>query len=1176
MQKIIYPKQVSATLFVLPKILCLLLVLFTSIVYAQTPNQAIAITVTNTVQPCQNDGQITVSVTGGTAPYTYILKEGIYPYTPIDTQTTSTFTGLNGGYYYLRAIDAANTYNEIVVNLPRPFNYTSSKTDANCPANDGSLTVAASGGAIPYSYVWSNGATTPTITGLAEGIYLVTITDANGCFVQTSATDSAFTVYGRSNLYATTTSTAGTCTPNTCSCTVAQTTGGTAPYTYLWSQGSTTQTITNVLPGSYVVTVTDANGCTTASYVYTNYNSTIGLTISQSSETCNQGNGVVSVTVNSGTAPFNFIWSNGATTPNITSLVHGTYAFTITDANGCVNTASTNLPNVSPITVTPATTQATCLQANGAITIVAGSGTSPYSYLWSNGATTQSINSLTAGAYTVSVTDAIGCSVVRTINVNRYSPIMPNLTKQNDVCGSATGGSATVAPTLGTPPYTYFWSDSSTTASITNLSAGYYLVTITDNAGCTATAGAGIANATPILANETHTSQVCAGPLGSITLAPTGGLAPYTYLWSTGQTTAALTGLLADYYIYTITDANACVVTGYVNITLNSSINGNVQILASEMCTLQNGSLKCNAGGGTPPYTYLWSSGQTTQTITALGAGNYRVTISDANNCFIAKTGSVPRNSPMHANISITPASCIFTADGSAAVSLTNGTAPYTYHWGNGSTTGTAINLPANWGIGVSVTDANGCQAHAYSSSIGYTGTACASIITGKVIDDLNSNCIEETGDAGLKNIVVSCIPGYSAVTNATGNYQLLVPPGNYALLQNPPYHNQICPTGAISLNNTTATTSYAANNFYDSHINIEDLRVSINNITTPRPGFSHTISVVCYNTGLSAVNGQVQLTYDAGLTYIGGGTSDNTSTHVVTINFNNLQPINGSATANITFTTPAITPLGTIQTYTAHATPDANDATPPNNTATLQCTVVGSYDPNDKQVVPAGNGAKGYISMNDSVLQYTIRFQNTGSFPASFVAIRDTLDPSLDITTIQAGASSHDYKMQILDGNVLAFLFDPINLTDTATDEAGSHGMVTFYIKQKKNLAGGTEIRNRASIFFDFNDPITTNTTLNTIEQGVGIKEVENDIAMKLLPNPGNGFTTLQVTLQQNFEGDLQVYDMLGKKVVSQSVNLNSGIQTIPLSFAGLAQGVYTVKLFNANTKHEIKYVNR
>lgn len=1087
--------------FIQPLILMLLVLGLTENAKAQCngSNSPITLSYTVVTPGCNANGEIDLTVTGAVGPCTYAWRT--YQLGTL-VDSTQNLTNADAGIYTVTVIDSTGNCGTLYyVPLASPFTFSGSTTPDHCPAHDGTATVSPIGGNIPYSYLWSTGGTSQTITNLIGGNYVVTITDATGCRVISNLQDSSGTLDVRSvnNISISSTINNASCTPNTGSVTVTPS-GGTAPYTYQWGNNwngganlpYTTATITGLVSDYYLVTVTDANGCTAGTYEYVGYSPPFGVTSTSTSENCNHSDGTATVVANGTSGPFTYLWPGGGTFQTLTHLAQGQYVVTVTDANSCY---------------------------------------------------------MTTTAY-----------------VNRYSPIQANITHTNQQCGYI-GGSATVAPTLGTAPYTYLWSTAQTTASIGNLVQNYYTVTINDAAGCSVVAGVSVLNTSPVIANETHTDQVCNGAFGSVTLAPTGGTSPYTYLWNGGQTSSSLTNLVSGTYYYTITDATGCANSSGVYVNYNNGVSAYISNLTPEQCLTQNGQTTVTAYGGISPYTYLWNTGSTAATITNLHAGGYQVTVTGANGCSVIKSANITRSSPLSLAISVTPASCIFVQDGSATVTVSNGTAPYTYSWGNGSTSNTASNLDPQWGIGVNVTDAAGCEAHTYRNSVGFTSLSCAVIIQGRVVDDANGNCIDDAGDGVLSNTVVSCIPGYgNTITSSTGDYQLILPTGgNYALTQYAQYRNQACPVGSITLSNTITGNVYSGQNFYDWPLNVQDLRVSFDyQSSPPRPGFNHYILLNYFNDGLFNVSsGSIDFVYDPGVTYVSGATSVNTATNTATITFSNLAP-GQHATALLTFTTPSSTPLGTLQTYSAHITPDAFDATPVNNIESATYEVVSSYDPNEMVVSPAGMGPPGYISENDSVLKYTIHFQNTGDFNASYVGIRDTLDDDLDITSLQPGTASHPYRWEIQDGNVLVFLFDPINLPDSSQGIDQSSGEVSYYIKQKKNSPDGTQFRAKSSIYFDFNTPVVTNGTLNTLTKLTTGLKAETKGSLNIYPNPATSLINLTVSSTEAFKGDVIISDVMGRELQRNEISIDPGLRSIPLNVQALAPGVYSIQLSN------------
>jgi hypothetical protein len=599
-------------------------------------------------------------------------------------------------------------------NCTEPCNISASvSTQPTGCQNTGSATVTAQGGTTPYSYLWSNGATTASIANLPAGTYNVTVTDASGTCTKT-ASGTVTSTCQPCNISASVSAQPTGC-QNTGSATVTAQ-GGTTPYSYLWSNGATTASIANLPAGTYNVTVTDASGtCTkTASGTVTSTCQPCNISASVSTQpTGCQNTGSATVTAQGGTTPYSYLWSNGATTASIANLPAGTYNVTVTDASGtCTKTASGTVTSTcQPCNISASvSTQPTGCQNTGSATVTAQGGTTPYSYLWSNGATTASIANLPAGTYNVTVTDASGtCTKTASGTVtSTCQPCNISASVSTQPTGCQNTGSATVTAQGGTTPYSYLWSNGATTASIASLPAGTYNVTVTDASGtCTKTASGTVTSIT-INFSITKTDVACfGGNNGSATIVTQG--TSYAYLWSNGATTGTIGNLAAGTYSVTVS-ASGCVVTQTINITQPTAL-AVTTVPFNSSCGTGNASIQANVNGGTPPYTYLWSNGATTTTLSNLQTGSYALTVTDAHGCSVIKTTQVTNSTGAPSlSVTSTPPSCGGLSDGIVDLSVTGGTSPYTYSWTGGATTQDLLGVPAGQ-YTVIVTDANGCIA---------------------------------------------------------------------------------------------------------------------------------------------------------------------------------------------------------------------------------------------------------------------------------------------------------------------------------------------------------------------------------------------------------------------------------------------------------------------------------
>ncbi|AHM60822.1 gliding motility-like protein [Flammeovirgaceae bacterium 311] len=711
----------------------------------------------------QQTGSIQLSLTGGKAPYTYSWSNGA---------TTASLSNVAAGNYTLTITDAASK--KLVlhakVQQPEALVAQATATQTSCGNTNGSLSLQVSGGTAPYSYAWSNGAATKDINSLAAGTYSVTITDANNC-----STTGSYTIAGSSTLKA---SLSGGSSCSSSLAITAEVSGGKAPYSYSWSNGATTASISPEEAGTYTLTVTDAGGCTTTvSTTSSGTSMPVIITYEYSRPSCANGRDAwIDLDVVGGSGSYTYSWSNGSTTEDLQNITSGSYTVTVTDALGCSDTKTISVPLTQPISVVATEIiQADCMGNLGGITVAASNGTAPYTYTWTHGATGESLEDLEPGYYTVTVTDDMGCTTSRTFQIK--APSMPQVQINGGSCGTSTLtaaasggegpynyewntgattgsinaeagqyytvtitdqngctasaemqvdeiGSAITATTAVTQPgcfgstngsvdltvdggtgsYTYRWSNGATTEDLSNVGAGTYTVVITDESGCTKTATATIGNPAAITVVSELIHANCHG-LGGISVEAQGGTAPYTYSWTHGPEGNSLDNLQAGQYTVVVTDARGCAIQKTFSIREEQAPA--VSIANTGTCTTQQ--LTAQVSGSTGPYTYLWSSGQTTAAITPAVSGSYNVVVTDSNGCpAVAYTEVTLGESALILHADVQQASCSGTADASASIEVSGGTAPYTYDWSNGLGSAYANNL-ATGVYSVRVTDSKGC-----------------------------------------------------------------------------------------------------------------------------------------------------------------------------------------------------------------------------------------------------------------------------------------------------------------------------------------------------------------------------------------------------------------------------------------------------------------------------------
>jgi hypothetical protein len=340
--------------------------------------------------------------------------------------------------------------------------------------------------------------------------------------------------------------------------------GGIAPYSYLWSNGETTAIASGLAAGYHTVTVADSNGCSITDSIMVNQPTPVDVALNATSIYCyGDSTGTATAAGSGGIAPYTYMWSNGETTATISSLVAGTYTVTVSDSNLCTYTDSVTVNGpASALAIAMSSTNILCYgQANGTATGLASGGTASYTYLWNTGQTSSTITGLLPGTYTVTATDANGCSITDSVVITQPAILHTWTSTTNVACNGNATGTATSHVTGGTMPYAYSWSGGGqTTATATGLAAGYYLVTVTDANGCTAMATAVISQPTALVATATPGTILVNGGTTSVTVTAAGGIAPYTG-------TGTFTNVSAGTHSYTVTDANGCSSTSTITIT---------------------------------------------------------------------------------------------------------------------------------------------------------------------------------------------------------------------------------------------------------------------------------------------------------------------------------------------------------------------------------------------------------------------------------------------------------------------------------------------------------------------------------------------------------------------------------------------------------------------------------
>ena len=653
---------------------------------------------------CDGTGAISLSVQGGTVPYTFKWSNG----------STASTINAGAGVYEVTITDGNSCSISKTYSIEEVENFQLSISGGeNC--GDNRLEAIVSGGASPYSYLWNTGATSESITVVQSGLYTLTVKDANGC---TSSASKEIVVGEAPALVLTPTS--PDCAYGSNGSIDLEVEGGSGNYTFSWSNGATTEDLDGLKSGTYSVTVTDAEGCSaTASVMLSNPQSIYIRPIEVIQPDCNGGAGSISVEAYFGTAPYTYEWSNGEISSTINELDPGLYFLTVTDENGCTSTRSFTISAPSQPSVS--ISGASC---STSLTTVVDGGTAPYTYEWSTGETTSSIDITEGGNYEVVVTDANGCSSTASVSASDpAAAISLSYEITPPTCNGDSDGGIDLTLEGGDGSYTISWSNGATIEDLENLSAGTYTVTVSNTSGCSVTETIRIAAPQAIYIRTLEVKNInCLNTGGSIAVEAYFGTAPYTYEWDNGQTGASIEDLEAGVYNLVVTDSNGC--SSSRRFTITEETAPTVAINAAGCGS--NYQLEASASGGKLPYSYRWSSGEVTATISA-GIGSYSVTIMDANGCSATESIVLEETeSSLQLNVEVNNVKCSGGKDGSATVLVSGGAAPYTIDWSTGSDSVAVHELRAGV-YSVQVTDANGCsqvQAFTISEPKGITITA--------------------------------------------------------------------------------------------------------------------------------------------------------------------------------------------------------------------------------------------------------------------------------------------------------------------------------------------------------------------------------------------------------------------------------------------------------------------
>lgn len=632
-----------------------------------------------------------------------------------DTATILLTSPLVNGIVYNLTIDnvadlagnemtAAQQFMVYYGTLPLELGFTT--TGISCfGSNDGTATAMPQYGVAPYTYLWSNGATTQTATGLSQGWYKITVTDN----ASSTIVDSAF-IFEPTAVTVMITATNPSCFGNANGSVVAQGAGGASHYQYLWSNGATTATVAGLLAATYTVTATDTNSCTgTAVVTLTNpapLIATIDATLPVSCNGGNNGAALASATGGSGTVSnFSYLWSNGSTGSTGTALTAGSYIVSVTDSLGCVDTATAYITEPTAVVLTiDSVRNVSCFGANdGFVAVSLTGGVGNYTYAWSNGSANDTLSGIAGGVYILTASDLNSCTQTYQVTISEPTALVLSTSINNNVScfgGANAAGTATVAG--GNSPYTYSWSNGSNSDTLL-AAAGTHYITVTDANNCSVNDSIFFTEPQALVVNidSTVNSDCELSTSGEAFASAQGGLGTLLFSWNdaNAQTTATATGLLPGTYTLIVTDANGCTTSQQATVGFDNSAP--VVSVGADVALCAGTSQSVAATSGFAAY--QWNTGAITASITVSTAGSYTVQVTDTNGCNGFDTLDVIVNALPTVNLGNDTSFCAgntTTVDGGAGFS--------TYAWSNGASTQT-ISVTTTGNYAVLVTDTNGC-----------------------------------------------------------------------------------------------------------------------------------------------------------------------------------------------------------------------------------------------------------------------------------------------------------------------------------------------------------------------------------------------------------------------------------------------------------------------------------
>ena len=701
-----------------------------------------------------SDGMVDLSLSGGTSPFVFNWNNNLF--------NSEDLINIPEGVYSVTVFDenSCQQTDSVYVSEPQDLVVSvDSIVHLSCNSvNDGQLSVSGYGGISPYTYSWLDTTLEDSIRGqLASSNYTGYLTDANNCV------DSLIAIVNQPlAIEITTTINHHLCFGDSlASILIDSIYGGVGNYDVLWETSDSTFLVDSLYQHSISLIITDTTNCTQGFFFDLPSPLPLSINFNASEISCSgQEDGIINAFITGGTGNYQYLWSTNDTTESISNLPQGLYQLTIQDSNGCITSSQAGVSNPNPlISVFSINMPVSCSGGNnGLLAVNSSGGTSPYSYVWSNGDTTNINDSLSSGMHFLTTKDLNNCISQSSTFVNEPTPISYSSQHSTPSCVGYADGQISINVFGGTVPYQHHWTLIDTLSYVMG-SAATYTDSIMDANNCLLVVTEVITDPQEISINPLVSDVSCFGYAdGAIELQISGGNAPYSFDWSNGDTFVLIDSLVTATYFVFVTDANTCVISDSIFVNQPLSDIQISSVITNTSCSYSvDGAIDISVSGGSTPYTFLWNNSLTTEDLTYIDPGNYNLIVSDASSCGFSSQFLVQSPDSIGIVVLVDSVSCNGMSDASAVLNITGGTAPFAIQWFNNTIDNTIQNIAIGT-YSVDVIDSNNCfQSQSFS--------VFEPLVLSIALAPIDISCFGEN-DGVISPLVIGGNGGYSYLWN--------------------------------------------------------------------------------------------------------------------------------------------------------------------------------------------------------------------------------------------------------------------------------------------------------------------------------------------------------------------------------------------------------------------------